>query len=80
MLLQTGEEYELTEAGSKEAQKVLKAHRLWEAYLDTIGTPQEQLHPTAHQLEHISDGNTVDYLDEKLGNPPIDLHGKSISG
>jgi len=68
----------LTEAGEKEARKVLKAHRLWEAYLETIGTPREKLHPTAHQLEHISDGTTVDYLDEKLGNPHIDPHGKTI--
>lgn len=70
--------YDLTADGEKEANKVLRAHRLWEAYLDTIGTPEEQLHPTAHQLEHISDNNTVDYLDEKLGNPARDPHGSSI--
>lgn len=70
--------YDLSPDGSKEANKVLRAHRLWEAYLDTIGTPEEQLHPTAHQLEHISDTNTVDYLDEKLGRPLQDPHGKSI--
>ncbi len=38
-----------------------------EAYLDTIGTSEEQMHPTGvHHLKHISDNNTVDYLDEKL--------------
>ncbi|MBT8361710.1 MAG: metal ABC transporter permease, partial [Deltaproteobacteria bacterium] len=78
-LLRTENEgYHLTEKGEKEANKVLRAHRLWEAYLETIGTPEDQLHPTAHHLEHISDGNTVDYLDEKLGNPVQDPHGKSI--
>jgi len=71
--------YWLTEAGEKEAGKVLKAHRLWETYLESIGTPQEQLHPTAHQLEHISDGNTVEYLDEKLGKPDLSPHGRAIS-
>ena len=70
--------YDLTADGEKEANKVLRAHRLWEAYLDTIGTPEEQLHPTAHHLEHISDNNTVDYLDEKLGNLAHDPHGKPI--
>lgn len=70
--------YDLTEDGKKEGDKVLRAHRLWEAYLDTIGTPEEQLHPTAHHLEHISDKETVNYLDEKLGNPAKDPHGQSI--
>ena len=67
----------LTSSGEKEARKVLRAHRLWEAYLETIGTPDEQLHPTAHRLEHISDTNTVDYLDEKLGSPKTS-RGKAI--
>ncbi|WP_035274129.1 metal ABC transporter permease [Desulfogranum japonicum] len=72
------EGYSLTEEGNKEASKVLRAHRLWEAYLATIGTPREELHPTAHQLEHITDGNTVEYLDEKLGHPSHDPHGRHM--
>lgn len=70
--------YVLTENGEKEASKVLRAHRLWEAYLEKIGTPEDQLHPTAHKLEHISDEETVDYLDEKLGTPERDPHGQTI--
>ena len=70
--------YNLTKNGEKEANKVLRAHRLWEAYLEKIGTPEEQLHPTAHRLEHISDQKTVDYLDEKLGTPEHDPHGQTI--
>jgi manganese/iron transport system permease protein/iron/zinc/copper transport system permease protein len=70
--------YNLTKNGEKEANKVLRAHRLWEAYLEKIGTPEEQLHPTAHRLEHISDQKTVDYLDEKLGTPDHDPHGQAI--
>ena len=70
--------YNLTENGEKEANKVLRAHRLWEAYLEKIGTPEEQLHPTAHRLEHISDEKTVNYLDEKLGTPVRDPHGQTI--
>jgi manganese/iron transport system permease protein/iron/zinc/copper transport system permease protein len=70
--------YNLTEYGEKEANKVLRVHRLWEAYLEKIGTPAEQLHPTAHRLEHISDEKTVAYLDEKLGTPVRDPHGQTI--
>lgn len=69
--------YELTGKGEHEAAKVLRAHRLWEAYLENIGTPQEQLHPTAHRLEHIH-GGTMEYLDEKLGQPAQDPHGRDI--
>ena len=78
LITATADGFDLSQDGEKEANKVLRAHRLWEAYLETIGTPEEQLHPTAHQLEHISDNNTVDYLDEKLGKPPVDPHGKTI--
>jgi manganese/iron transport system permease protein/iron/zinc/copper transport system permease protein len=78
LIIATGSGYDLSSDGEKEANKVLRAHRLWEAYLETIGTPEEQLHPTAHKLEHISDNSTVDYLDEKLGNPSEDPHGKVI--
>ncbi|WP_136810393.1 iron chelate uptake ABC transporter family permease subunit [Desulfosediminicola flagellatus] len=77
-LIESEEGYQLTEDGRKEADKVLRAHRLWEAYLEQIGTPEDELHKTAHQLEHIREGGTVDYLDEKLGNPSTDPHGKVI--
>ncbi|OGU10868.1 MAG: metal ABC transporter permease [Geobacteraceae bacterium GWC2_58_44] len=70
--------YRLTEAGDKEARQVLRAHRLWESYLASIGTPREALHPTAHRLEHIRGDGTVDYLDEKLGQPKLDPHGQKI--
>jgi manganese/iron transport system permease protein/iron/zinc/copper transport system permease protein len=70
--------YGLSEKGEKEAAKVLRAHRLWEAYLERIGTPQEALHATAHHLEHLRGRETADYLDEKLGRPGVDPHGRTI--
>ncbi|MBE0586105.1 MAG: metal ABC transporter permease, partial [Desulfofustis sp.] len=77
-LLEADEEgYRLTAAGRQEAGKVLRAHRLWEAYLETIGTPASEVHATAHQLEHLG-GDAVDYLDEKLGQPKVGPHGKPI--
>lgn len=74
----SGDGYRLTEAGEKEARQVLRAHRLWESYLESIGTPQEALHSTAHRMEHMRAGGTVDYLDEKLGQPARDPHGHQI--
>ncbi|MBC8019436.1 MAG: metal ABC transporter permease [Verrucomicrobia bacterium] len=70
--------YRLTEIGLKEGRQVLRAHRLWETYLASIGTPQEDLHFTADRMEHVRADGTVDYLDEKLGKPVLDPHGKEI--
>lgn len=78
LLIASGSSYSLTGKGLKEAKKVLRAHRLWETYLESIGTPDGDVHSTAHQLEHIREGDTVDYLNEKLGSPKQDPHGKRI--
>ena len=74
----SGGGYRLTETGTKEARQVLRAHRLWESYLESIGTPHEELHSTADRMEHMRAGGTVDYLDEKLGQPARDPHGHQI--
>lgn len=70
--------YALTVKGKDEAEKVLRAHRLWETYLASIGTPEEELHATAHELEHVREGGAVEYLDEKLGSPTLSPFGKNI--
>ncbi|MHC1724823.1 MAG: iron chelate uptake ABC transporter family permease subunit [Syntrophobacteraceae bacterium] len=68
----------LTEKGRQEAIRILRAHRLWESYLQHVGTPVEKIHPAAHHLEHISDLQTVDYLDDLLIHPVVDPHGQEI--
>jgi len=68
----------LTEDGRREARRLLRAHRLWESYLDSVGMPPESLHYQAHDLEHLHDEDTVDYLDDKLGHPLRDPHGADI--
>ena len=72
------EGYRLTGVGEKQAINVLRAHRLWESYLASIGTPEEAVHQTAHRLEHIRGAGTVEYLDQKLGKPEVDPHGRKI--
>ncbi len=68
----------LTDLGQTEASRILRAHRIWETYLEKAGTPESDLHPKAHVLEHIHDPATIDYLDDKLGHPIFDPHGKEI--
>jgi len=68
----------LTEAGQKEALRIRRAHRLWEAYLQHVGTPPADLHPRAHQLEHRHDPSAVEYIDDLLGHPIRDPHAQEI--
>jgi manganese/iron transport system permease protein/iron/zinc/copper transport system permease protein len=56
----------------------MRAHRLWESYLEHVGTPKSELHSRAHHLEHVNDEAAVDYLDDKLGHPLRDPHGSEI--
>jgi manganese/iron transport system permease protein/iron/zinc/copper transport system permease protein len=69
---------ELTPDGHREAQRLLRAHRIWEAYLAQAGAPRERLHKEAHRLEHIHAPEVIDYLDDKLGHPLRDPHGAVI--
>ncbi|MFO0819137.1 MAG: iron chelate uptake ABC transporter family permease subunit [Pirellulales bacterium] len=68
----------LTDAGRHEALRLRRAHRLWETYLERLGTPVDDLHRRADQLEHVHDEAAVDYLDDKLGHPLVDPHGSEI--
>ena len=68
----------LTDDGRFQAKRLVRAHRLWETYLDRTGMPKEQIHEMAHQLEHLGDEKTVEYLDDKLGHPVTDPHGSII--
>ena len=68
----------LTEKGRREAIRVQRAHRLWESYLDHVGTPSEEIHRRAHVLEHVRDDASVEYLSHVLGHPEQDPHGSAI--
>jgi manganese/iron transport system permease protein/iron/zinc/copper transport system permease protein len=74
----SGDTVQLTPSGEKEGRRLVRAHRLWESYLEHVGTPAAELHAKAHQLEHVNDEAAVDYLDDKLGHPLRDPHGSEI--
>ena len=78
LLLEDKAGYRLSDEGRREARRLLRAHRLWETYLEHVGTPPDQVHDIAHHLEHVHDEEAVDYLDDKLGHPLHDPHGASI--
>ena len=58
--------------------RLQRAHRLWETYLASVGTPQRELHDRADAMEHVHDEQAVDYLDDRLGHPLHDPHGSEI--
>src|SRR5690606_17411642 len=75
---QAADSYVLTELGEIEARRLMRSHRIWETYLQRVGTPSTEIHDRAHILEHLHDEGTVDYLDDRLGHPLTDPHGNEI--
>ena len=70
--------WQMTEKGQVEASRLVRAHRLWETYLQRVGIPVDVVHDTASRLEHVHDPTAVGYLDDKLGHPLLDPHGSEI--
>jgi manganese/iron transport system permease protein/iron/zinc/copper transport system permease protein len=69
---------ELTERGRTEAQRIIRSHRLWETYLEHVGVPETEIHQRAEHLEHMHDNSAMEYLDDLLGHPEHDPHGRKI--
>ncbi|MEM7103438.1 MAG: iron chelate uptake ABC transporter family permease subunit [Bacteroidota bacterium] len=69
----------LTEAGAGNANKLVRAHRLWETYLvEQMGLNAEQIHEDAEKYEHILTEELLDEMDASLGFPKTDPHGSPI--
>jgi manganese/iron transport system permease protein/iron/zinc/copper transport system permease protein len=78
MLLAFDGGFKLSDSGEKEAVRILRAHRLWETYLQKVGAPEGQVHRIAHHLEHLHDNEAIGYIDGMLGHPEEGPHGESI--
>jgi manganese/zinc/iron transport system permease protein len=67
--------WSLTTSGRDSATKLVRAHRLWEVYLDAH-YPQDsnQLHQTAERLEHV----TTPEMQSMLGDAKEDPHGSRV--
>lgn len=74
-------ELRLTDAGRLLALRMVRAHRLWETYLNQeLGLTPDQIHEEAERLEHLLPEDLLDKVDEALGYPGEDPHGSSIPG
>lgn len=78
-LIKRQPEIALTEDGVLAANKLVRAHRLWESYqVETMGLDAEQIHSEADYLEHHLSEELLNEVDKKLGYPSTDPHGSPI--
>ena len=58
---------------------IIRRHRLWEYFLaEKLKFSWDEVHEVAEDLEHVSNKNLIDKLDEFLGFPRTDPHGDPI--
>lgn len=69
----------LTKAGTREALRVLRRHRILETYLtQRLDYPWEDVHPEAERLEHAASDQLIERMAAALENPSHDPHGAPI--
>ncbi len=79
MVLLKKDHVQLTEKGVEQANRMVRAHRLWETYLvNRIGLTAEQIHEDAEKYEHLLTDELLDEMDAALNYPDLDPHGSPI--
>jgi len=69
----------LTQRGFAQAERLDRAHRLWETFLvEEVGLASDHVHPTAEKVEHLLSEQLVERVDDVLGHPATDPHGAPI--
>jgi DtxR family Mn-dependent transcriptional regulator len=70
---------QLTAAGRGAALRMVRRHRLIEAYLvEFLGYGWDTVHPEAERLEHAVSDTLVERMAAALGHPTVDPHGDPI--
>jgi DtxR family transcriptional regulator, Mn-dependent transcriptional regulator len=70
---------QLTEEGRRAALRMVRRHRLIEAYLvEFLGYSWDTVHDEAERLEHAVSDTLVERMATALGNPDVDPHGDPI--
>ena len=79
LVIATGDCCQLTEAGSKSAQNLVRSHRLWEKFLaNEMNLAENKVHPHAEKWEHVTNSNMRIELDALTGNASRVPHGREI--
>jgi DtxR family Mn-dependent transcriptional regulator len=70
---------QLTDSGRRAALRMVRRHRLIEAYLVRfLGYSWDAVHPEAERLEHAVSDTLVERMAAALGHPAADPHGDPI--
>jgi DtxR family Mn-dependent transcriptional regulator len=70
---------QLTDAGSREALRIIRRHRILETYLHMhLGYSWEDVHQEAERLEHAASDALIDRMAAILEHPSHDPHGAPI--
>jgi DtxR family Mn-dependent transcriptional regulator len=70
---------ELTDAGTREALRILRRHRILETYLThRLGYSWEEVHREAELLEHAASDGLIERMAAALKDPSHDPHGAPI--
>jgi len=71
--------FELTEKGDREAELVIRRHRLAERlFSDVLNASAQEMETIACELEHILSPEVTDSVCTFLGHPPLCPHGRPI--
>jgi hypothetical protein len=71
--------WRLTPCGRRQAETVVRSHRLWEAWLGRHAElPLDHLHPPAEWVEHHLGSDLRRRIEEDLGRGEGDPHGRDI--
>jgi DtxR family Mn-dependent transcriptional regulator len=70
---------QLTNEGRRAALRMVRRHRLLEAYLvEFLGYSWDTVHDEAERLEHAVSDTMIERMATALGNPDVDPHGDPI--
>jgi DtxR family Mn-dependent transcriptional regulator len=70
---------QLTDEGRRAALRMVRRHRLIEAYLvEFLGYSWDTVHEEAERLEHAVSDTMIERMAAALGNPSVDPHGDPI--
>jgi ABC-type Mn2+/Zn2+ transport system permease subunit len=75
----SGGHVELTDAGRRLGNSLVRSHRLWETFLDRhFELPADHLHEPASRIEHFIGPALQEKLARELDGSAVDPHGRSI--
>lgn len=78
-ILRVDDRWELTDGGRRAARRLVRSHRLWEAYLHRhLNVAPEKVHTPAHRLEHVTDESMRGRLAARTDAASRDPHGAPI--